>query len=297
LPEIAVTRRVVAVSSADTGYFPLLRDMILSLDRQMTADPALPPIDLGIFDLGLTAEERHWLAPHTDRIVAPRPHFALGAGARPLDLAFLVRPFLPEYFPGFDIYLWIDSDVWLQSPDTVTAMIAGAQQKGMALVHESERAYRFQGWLFLWTAKHFVLGYGAVRGLRLLARPHLNAGIFAIHRDAPHWRAWAERYRAAIKRTGLLTPHDQFALNQAVYQDHLPTEFLPPRLNWICDRGVPMWNDATQGFCEPYPPYHKISALHLAGPAKRRSYRVRRTSGSEFEAMIRYGAGPDRALG
>jgi hypothetical protein len=292
-----VTGRVIAVSSADTGYFPLLRDMILSLDRQVAASAEVPPIELGIFDLGLTQEERRWLAPHTDRIVAPRPHLGLGAATRPLELAFLVRPFLPEYFPGFDVYLWIDSDVWLQSADTVAAMIAGAQDKGMALVHESERAYRFQGWLFLWTAKHFVLGYGPLRGLRLLVRPHLNAGIFAIHRDAPHWRAWAERYRAAIERTGLLTPHDQFALNQAVYQDRLATEFLPPRLNWICDRGVPMWNDATQSFCEPYPPYHEISALHLAGPAKRRSYRVRRTSGAEFEAMIRYGAGPDRALG
>jgi len=48
-------------------------------------------------------------------------------------LAFLVRPYLREYFPCYDIYLWIDSDVWLQSPDMLRALIEGAARKGMAI--------------------------------------------------------------------------------------------------------------------------------------------------------------------
>ncbi len=284
-----MTTRILAISSADAAYFELLRDMVLSVEQQR----ALPPMEFAFFDLGLTQPQLEWLRSHGDRILTPRSHFDLPAGAAtPVLLSFLVRPFLRSYAPGFDVYLWIDSDVWLQSPDALLAMIAGAQQHGMAIAHENETGYRFQPWLFLWTAKHFLIGYGPARGVWLLSRPHLNAGIFAIARDAPHWDAWAERYRVAFERTGRLTPHDQFALNQAIYQGHLDVAILPASANWICDRGVPMWNDDAQAFCEPYAPYRVLSALHLAGPAKRSTYQVRRTGGGSFETMIRYGVKP-----
>ncbi len=70
---------------------------------------------------------------------------------------------------------------------------------------------------------------------------------------------------------------------------------LPASANWICDRGVPMWNDAAEAFCEPYAPYRVVSALHLAGPAKRTTYQIRRTGGGTFETMIRFGAKPPAA--
>jgi hypothetical protein len=288
--------KVIVVSASDTKFFGLLKDMLASLDMQAVGPNGEALVyDVGIFDLGLSAADLDWLDGRTERVVKPRPHMGFGSAESPLTLAYLVRPFLPEYFPGFDIYLWIDSDVWLQSPEAPQAMIAGAASKGMAIAHENEKAYKFQPWLFRWTAKHFVLGYGLYRGLWLLRQPHLNAGIFAAHRDAPHWQAWARRYQAAMERTGKITPHDQFALNQAIYQDKLPTEILPPGDNWICDRGVPMWNDAENCFCEPYAPYKRISAIHLAGPGKRTAYPIRRTGGAQFQTVIRYGAAPAAA--
>ena len=285
--------KLLIVSSSDTKFFGLLKDMILSLERlARLPSSTLPPYALGIVDLGLSDEDRAWLAEQDARIVAPRPHMGAGSLDRPLELAFLVRPFLPEYFPDFEIYCWIDSDVWLQNEAAVLALVDGARTEGMAIAHESERAYRFQRWLFLWTAKHFVLGYGAFRGAWLLTKPHLNAGMFAIRAGAPHWAAWARRYKAAIERTGKITPHDQFALNQAIYQDRLPTRLLDAGANWICDRGVSMWNDEAGAFCRPYAPHRIISALHLAGPGKRTAYRIERTGGGNFTTMIRYGAAP-----
>ncbi len=288
--------KLLIVSSSDTKFFNLLKDMILSLER-LARQPAsaLPPYDLGIIDLGLSDEDRAWLGERQAIIVQPRPHMGAGSLDRPLELAFLVRPFLPEYFPGHEIYCWIDSDVWLQNEEAVLSLVEGARSEGMAIAHENERAYRFQRWLFLWTAKHFILGYGPLRGLWLLSRPHLNAGMFAIRAGAPHWAAWARRYKAAIDRTGKITPHDQFALNQAVYQDRLTTRLLDAGANWICDRGVPMWNDEAGAFCRPYAPHKIISAIHLAGPGKRTAYSIRRTSGGSFTTMIRYGVRPPGA--
>jgi hypothetical protein len=209
--------------------------------------------------------------------------------------SFLARPFLPDYFPGKDVYLWIDSDVWLQDPEVVDAYVSGAMRHGLAITHESEPCYRFQPRLFGWTAKHFLLGYGIGRGAYLLTRKHVNAGFFAIHHAAPHWHDWARRYHAAIRRTGLLVPHDQFALNQALHTrtaTHPDPLLLDPLHNWICDRGVPMWHDDLKLFCEPHPPYRAIRALHLAGPAKRTAYRIRRSGGGYFTSCLLQGAAP-----
>ena len=194
--------------------------------------------------------------------------------------------------------------MWLQDPAVLRHYVEGAQRTGLAIAHERERGYRVQPWLFGWTAKHFLKGYGLVAGAALLAKRHLNAGFFAGQADAPHWAAWAARYEAAIRRSGDLVPHDQFSLVQTVHSrpiagpasGRLATAVLPPEDNWICDRGVPMWNDDTGRFCKPYAPYDPIGAVHLAGPAKATPYAIRRTHGGSFTSFLTYGASPDNPV-
>ncbi len=149
---------------------------------------------------------------------------------------------------------------------------------------------------------------GAIIALRFdpetVAKPVAHAAdahpaLLVAAATAPHWDQWARCYEAAIKRSGALVPHDQFALNQAIYRRpaSIPkapaATLLDPTNNWICDRGVPMWNDAAAAFCKPYAPYHVIGALHLAGPAKRTRYTIRRTHGGSFESFIVRSAAPD----
>ena len=274
---------------------PFLRDLIGSLEEAL----ARPNVELACFDLGLDAADRAWLGRR--QVTTAVPHTHLGVRAEdhaPALLSFLARPFLPEYFPGFDVYVWIDSDIWLQDCSVLDRYIDGAMTTGMAITHERERGYRFQAWLFGWTAKHFWLGYGAAAAPRLLVRPHVNAGFFAICADAPHWAEWARRYEAAIGRTRALVPHDQFALNHALHGDRSGDPpppaacLLDPGCNWICDRGVPMWNDRLGAFCKPYPPYEPIGAVHLAGPAKRTAYDIATTNGKSFRSYLFRGASP-----
>lgn len=287
-------RRVLLVSATDQRFFHLLRGMLTTLS------PALPGVDVACFDLGMSASQREWLGALPAQVVVPRAHMDVVADQHDLALlSFLARPFLREYFPGYDVYVWVDSDLWFQRPEVLQAYIDGACAEGFAITHETERAYRFQPRLFAWTSKHFLLGYGPMTGAWLLSRRHLNAGFFAAHADAPHWDAWARHYKAAIARTGALVPHDQFALVQALHArapsgSRLPTAFLEPTCNWIVDRGVPMWNDAVGAFCKPYAPYEPIAAVHLAGPGKRRVYTVRRTGGGSFTTRILPGATPER---
>lgn len=246
-------------------------------------------IDLGCFDLGLAAQQSAWLRTQGATIAAAHWHFSMPDVARqPRLLTYVVRPFLRDYFPDYDIYLWIDADVWLQDGTAIERYVSGALAKGPAIAHENERAYRFQGWPFAWTCKHFLLGYGPIRDVWLLIRPHLNAGILAIAADAPHWGRWRDCYQRVIDKTGLITPHDQFSLNHAIYSHGLPTEFLPATCNWICDRGPPMLDEDSGKFCVPYPHYQPISIIHLAGPAKQRFYKVKTRATTEIERTFRY---------
>ncbi len=295
ISDIAPDLKILVVSAVDSRFLPLLKGLMTSIASILDR----PNVNLACFDIGLAPADRAWLASRCEAIVAPGMHFGLDADSYPVPLrSFLARPFLPQYFPGHDIYVWIDSDVWLQDLSVFDRYVAGAQQSGLAVSHESERAYRLQPWLFGWTAKHFLKGYGPMTGAALLARQHLNAGFFAGAADAPHWAAWAQRYEAAIRHSGALVPHDQFALVQAVHMGAerrtggLHTAILAPENNWICDRGVPMWNDVEGLFCKPYAPFEPIGALHLAGPAKATAYVIRRTNGGTFNSFISHGATP-----
>jgi hypothetical protein len=285
--------RVLVVTASDSRFMPFLRGMLASIAPCL----AQPAVSLACFDIGLTSDDRRSLQSIGATLAVPQAHLGVDPAAHgPALRSFLARPFLPEYFPGHDVYVWIDSDVWLQDRTVFADYVAGARHEGMAITHEREASYRFQPWLLGWTTKHFLLGYGIGNTAWLLSRPHLNAGFFAIHADAPHWRAWAAHYEAAIRRTGRLVPHDQFALNQALHgpgrQGSLGLCVLEPRCNWICDRGVPMWNEEAGQFCEPRPPFRPIGAMHLAGPAKRTSYRIRRSGGGHFTTCLLHGASP-----
>ncbi len=286
--------RVMLVSASDARYMPFLREMIGTLPTSLAGYR----FNYGCLDLGLAEADQQWLAARGWVCVEPEAHLGVSRAAySAVQRSFLARPFLPSYFPGHDVYVWIDSDVWLQSPRVLQTYLEGAITHGMAVSHERERSYRVQPWLFGWTAKHFLLGFGPGRAAALLLRPHLNAGFFAIHANAPHWRGWAECYAAAIRRTGALAPYDQFALNGAIYGFGLGAQLLPacrlaPANNWICDRGIPMWNDDEARFCVPRPPYTAIGAMHLAGPAKRTLYRIRRTGGGSFASYLVPGASP-----
>jgi len=252
-------------------------------------------------DLGLEPPERRWLEQHGVEILPVRHHFTLPQGYPNWHDGYLVQPFLREILPDWDIYLWIDADIWFQDGRAIAACLAGAQRDGFAIASEATPDYRVQLWLQAWMTKHFIRGFGLLEGLWLSAQPHLNSGFYALRADAPHWEAWTQAFAEAIRRTGDGTPHGQFAMNQLVHgrlfgRGRMRATILEPWANWICDRGVPMWNDEAGAFCEPRAPYRIISALHLAGPGKRTTYRIRRTGGGSFETRILPGAGPTSSV-
>ena len=55
--------------------------------------------------------------------------------------ACVCRPFLPQIFPGYDIYFWMDADTWIQNWAGPDLFLQGAARKKIALTSQADRAY------------------------------------------------------------------------------------------------------------------------------------------------------------
>ena len=282
---------LIITSGADSGYFPLLRDTVLSV-RALA-----PHVAIGILDLGLGAEQRGWLAERVTHVVSPGwdvrfPH----QDRTPQSLqAQVARPFLPRHFPGYEMYLWLDADAWLQDWRIVGLYRAAAGRDKIAIVPEIDRAYKRHykrpklfGITLAW--KNYREAFGWRAADRLGRNPMANCGVFALHREAPHWSVWQTLIARVLTRTRFFFA-EQIALNYAIFAEHLPANFLPGYCNWRVGDATPAFAPARQALVEPYAPHEIIGIIHLAGTdSKDHVFRLTRLDGGTVETGLRYSA-------
>ena len=281
---------LLIVSGADRAYFPLLRDMVLSV-RVLRPDAAI-----GILDVGLDPAQREWAAERVTHLVAPGwdidfPGRAQTPQGRKAQFA---RPFLPRHFPGYETYLWIDADAWLQDWRAVELLVGAARSGKLAIVPEIDRAYKrhykrpkLLGLTLAW--KNYREAFGWRVADRLGRNPMVNCGVFALHHDAPHWEAWGSVLTRVLQRTRFFFA-EQTALNYAIFAERLPVNFLPAYCNWAVGDALPAFDPARGLFVEPYTPHEVIGVMHLAGPDQKSGvFRLDRLDGGAIETSLRYG--------
>jgi hypothetical protein len=259
------------VSSADARYYPLLMELIHSIRHHYPHTP------IGIIDAGLSAEQLAKLSnmPHIQISNPdwPCPIPAKKIAGKTFLKACVSRPFIPILFPNFESYVWLDADTWLQTPEAVDLLLQGAKKRGLAIVPQTDRAYPKSmrlGWLgaMPWRPRSFYYSnakkaFNGKTARALFPHATLNAGVFAIHGNAPHWARWQELIVMALKRGKVFTA-EQLSLGMMVYLEKFDAEFLPAWCNWLCET-LPVYNPRQQQFVEPYLPHHSISVVHLSG--------------------------------
>jgi hypothetical protein len=258
-----VAERTIAITGGDAGYFDLMKDCIGSL----RATPEGAALALGVLDCGLTEEQRAWCCGQGARLVSPGWDFDFPGHTRLADgyKALTARPFLPRYFPGFDLYFWIDADCWVQQGEAIALFLAAARTGALAVapeIHRSMRHYKHAWEEFAGVCgPAYEAAFDKPTAERLIRYPMINAGVFALADDAPHWSGWAAILDAALQRSTDLI--DQLALNVLVYDKGFLHEPLPSRCNWPIHHATPAW-DADRGlFVEPNMPYEPLGILHM----------------------------------
>ncbi len=227
--------------------------------------------DFAVLDVGLGPENREWAARHAAQVLVPAWDLPIDPQLRarqPHLRALTARPFLPDYFPGYDVYLWMDADTWVQERFALEWYFAAAAQGHLAVAPQVDRAYRHSADMLEWRLAQLKSYFGPRAAQRALWETYVNSGVFALHVDAPHWKLWAKHFGAGLDATNGSICCDQTALNHALWTEDLAVYPLPALCNWLCHLAIPGFDPLRKKFCEPLAPGHLIGILHLAANTK-----------------------------
>lgn len=259
------------VTGSDEKYFRILWSFI----RSIKYFEETRHIDCVVIDAGLTQDQKAKLA----ELHVPVAEIGWGFPFIEGDLAkslpqrvkcLTARPFLPKLFPGYDQYLWMDADTWIQSGKALQPFIAAADTADIAIVPELHHLsdYLYDADSLPRTRHRHIYGltYGPEIGHKLSMLPVHNAGVFAARADSPLWDKWRDEMGRAIVRSQILNC-DQAALNQLIYTRSLTAARLPAEYNWVCSALAPSWDGDRGVFVSPGPLPRRIQVMHITGAA------------------------------
>jgi hypothetical protein len=289
-----MAHKTLIVTASDRRYFPLAESCL----RSIQDNPNRADCSIAFLDLGCDASQAAWVRQVSDHVEVPDWEFDFPErDSKPGFLrGLLARPFLRKYFPGYDVYLWIDADAWVQNWYAVELLVRAAYLRtGLAIVPEVDRCSlrQYGGLPAYWehTFGWYRKAFGEAIAQRLFSFPMLNAGVYAMHRDAPHWEIWKDSIAHALHQV-CSTMTDQVALNCSVYLSGLlsRTELLPAWCNWTCHNGFPKWDSKATVLVENYLPNHPIGILHLTTRDKSVIRNLESIDGTNVAVQLTYPA-------
>ena len=273
----------VIVTGGDAVYFPLIEELSASVRAHRTA----AEVGLAVIDAGLEPQQReHLIRRYGVRILDVGWELDVPASrvrGRDHLKVQVARAFLDRYLPEAELISWIDADAWVQDPSALDLLFRGAELGRLAIVSQTSRysevAMTLRWGPFGWAQVRSSLYKNARRAgvpeadaRRIGDRPTLNSGVFALHRDAPHWALWRARQAEVIRRGRIFTS-DQLSLALAVYVDGAEVELLPETCNYM----GPLWTCSSdeRTLVERYLPNAAVGVVHMAGyDAMRRGLEV-----------------------
>ena len=261
------------ITLADSNYFDLLIELISSIKKF----PESSGVEICILDAGLTTEQIQTLKKKVYKIKKANwdievPFFKT-IGKEWLK-SQVSRAFLPNYFPEFEKYLWIDCDAWVNSWDCIKMYFDGCNNGKLAITQTMGPGYRIMSnvkWVFgkLAVIKSQNYKHAESSGIKeddarkIALAPHLNIGVFSLEKNSPGWKVWQKNLKKTLLG-GKIFGSEGLAINLSVYVDNLPTEFLPLGCNWIASNLLPKFDNTKKIFVEPNLPNYKIGIMHLA---------------------------------
>jgi hypothetical protein len=221
-----------------------------------------------VIDLGLGPEELEWTKRHADEVEPGRwdVDFPDRDRAPRFQQGYTCRPFLPNYFPGHDVYIWIDADAWIQDWAAIELFESAASSGSIGIVPQIDRAYslHYESWHDQrWKYRNFLDAFGEDAADVLSWSPTLNAGLFSMRGDSAGWAGWADLLERGIQRT--LDVVDQTALNVLIYAGGLDAQYLPSTCNWMCMFASPALDSSASRLVHPMLPHETLGVVHLAG--------------------------------
>lgn len=296
------------VTLADSNYFELLLELIESIKKHKESDK----ISICVLDAGLNEEQSKLIKKKVYSLKKAEWDIKVPAhkvAGKEWLKSQVSRAFLPNYFPEFEKYLWIDCDAWVNSWDSVELYFKACDNGKLGITQTIGAGYKVLTkvkWVFGKLAliksqnyKHAKKsGFSEATARKLAFAPHINIGVFSLEKKSNCWKIWQEILAKALS-AGSIFGSEGLAINIAVYDKNIEVEFLPLSCNWIASNVLPKFDEINKNFVEPYLPHNKIGIMHLAAGIwnnnkdmrtdKNVEISIRTVQGNQVQKSLRYG--------
>jgi len=296
------------VTLADSNYFDLLIELISSIKSKNESKD----FSICVLDAGLTDDQKKVIEPKVYSIKKANWDIDV-PGYKVLKKEWLKsqvsRAFLPNYFPEFKKYLWIDCDAWVNSWSAVELYFKACENGKLGITQSIGPGYRIMtkvNWLFgkIASIKSQNYKHAKSSGIneeiarKLAFAPHINIGVFSLEKNSKCWDVWQKNLKKTLSK-GKIFGSEGLAINIAVYHDNVDVEFLPLKCNWITSHLLPKYDNKNNTFVEPFLPNEPIGIIHLAAGLwkdkkdmrlnKGIKINIKTTEGKTIQKSLRFG--------
>tara|TARA_B110000211_G_scaffold8164_1_gene8803 strand:- start:1120 stop:2031 length:912 start_codon:yes stop_codon:yes gene_type:complete len=261
------------ITLADSNYFEMLNELIDSIHKH----PESKKISICVLDAGLKDSQIKSIEKKVYKIKKANwdievPNYKVG-GKEWLK-SQVSRAFLPNYFPEFKKYLWIDCDAWVQDWNCIELYLKACENGKLGITQTMGQGYRIMSkvkWLIGSLALIKSQNYKHARSSgineedsrKIAFAPHLNIGVFSLEKNSICWEVWQKNLKKTLSK-GKIFGSEGLAINLSVYVDNVHTEFLPLNCNWLPSNLLPKYDTEKDIFVEPNLPNYQIGIMHLA---------------------------------
>ena len=138
------------VTLADSNYFELLIELISSIKNFNQSKN----ISICVLDAGLSSDQVSILKEKVDEVKKANWDIEvskLKAIGKEWLKSQVSRAFLPEYFPNYDKYLWIDCDAWVNEWECIELYFKACEKGKLGITQTIGPGYKILSkvkWLF-----------------------------------------------------------------------------------------------------------------------------------------------------
>ena len=265
--------KTIIITGSDNNYF----NHLFTLCKSLKIHNVLNEVDLGIFDAGLSNDQKKNISKYTNIFLEPKWNFKKNFKAENWKKLLTVRPFLKDYFPGYEIYIWMDADLISLSNNFISVIkkVFQDDQKELCICNENDNSYinskkdksfqkvfgkiyKMSGWVYKNNYKYF----GSKEADKMLGKPLMNAGFFALKEESVIWEEWKEMYKNIVESNNdeYCLSMDQSTLNFTTYNNIDKVNFLDCKFNWLSKNCLPLIKN--NKLCKPIFPYDEIEIIH-----------------------------------
>ena len=261
------------ITGSDKKYFPFLNNLVNSLSKTNCLDVC----DLCILDVENDSDYLKKIANKISK--KEKANFSLDIEFKDKKEWFKLlteRPFMKDYFPGYEKYIWMDADTEVLSIDGINNVLKACQINDLAIAPEINESYVFKNNKFGikkifnsfykisgWSFKNYKKYFSDDLGENLFFKPLFNNGVFCLNSDSDIWNLWKTEYQNALNKAktsyGIKT--DQLSLNKVIYENFNKISILDSTNNWIISKSEKI-KKIQKNFYTPSFPNRKINVLH-----------------------------------